>query len=186
MAVPIPQCFQSESVFSLEKSGLLLLSGHKPQHYIPVQANTSNSSHKQAGTECSSPWLRHESPLLGTLPSWKHALGSSHWSKGLARMLAVLCYANYRGSSSRTTRSTANATLGKKEEFLVTKATWNCRQSGLKRHIGFVSTGSLRKTRQRQEDDFNGEGKCSLSLPTHTYRAAFWTGCFQDVKANLL
>lgn len=29
-------------------------------------------------------------------------------------MLAVLWYANYRGSSSRATRSTANAALGKK------------------------------------------------------------------------
>lgn len=184
MLAPVPQCFQSASVFSLQKSSLLLLPGHKPQYYIPMQANTSNPSHKQAGIECSSPWLRHESPLSGTLPAWKHALGSTHWSKGQARMLALLWYANYRGSSSRATRSTAKAAL-RKEEFLVTKATWNSRQLGLKRHAGFVSIGSLRKARQRQQDDFSGAGKCSLPLSTHTYRAAFWVGCFQDVKANL-
>lgn len=114
MLVPMPQCFQSASVFSLQKSSLLLLSGHKPQHCIPIQANTSNPSHKPAGIECSSPWLRHESPLSGTLPSWKHTLGSAHSSKGLARMLAVLWYANHRGSCSTSTRSTANAVLGKR------------------------------------------------------------------------
>jgi len=80
---------------SLQGSSSLILSRHKPQHYIPIQANTSDSSHKQAGIECSSPWLTHEPPLRGMLPIRKHALGSIRSIKDLAKMLVVHRYASY-------------------------------------------------------------------------------------------
>lgn len=180
MLVPISQCFQSASVFSLHKSTLLLLSGHKAPHHIPIQANTSNSSHRQAGIECSSPWPRHESALSGRLPSWKHSLEQMPRRNAGSALVCKL-----QGKPQQSYQKHCKCCTGIKEEFLATKATWNSRQSGLKRHGSCVSIGSLQKTRQGQQGDFSEKGNAPCPyLPTPT--ELFWSGCFQDVKPNLL
>lgn len=121
------------SVLSLQKSSLLILSGHKPQCHTPIQVNTSNSSPRQARTECSSPRLTHEPLLWGTLPNWRCAPGSRCSNKDLAKMLAVHWYTNDVVSFNRSTRSTVNEIPGHKGHLKFQTEWW------FKRHAGCVS-----------------------------------------------